>query len=646
MVSPLGRPQSCHFRGLTNQRWPMPGPGHAAIACVLMVAAAGCANINARDAHLKNAINDHWERAQSTYSVNLSGPTCAVLAGQGLLEVALADPDFGARQLEQRLRTQPEPNGALALAELSYHAGLRHQTGDPVTAIIWYRDAAVLASLALAERGGSQPDLATRIHNESLARLIRVSQSSIVRQGRSWRDVLGQQGLVINGSSRYLDPTRIADLRVASDFRVTGMNHVYYTNGLGVPVVAHRLAKSTQTTDTADEFLPGELRAAATAVLYSEGGLAGGEWRRGPTKLLLFDPFQEQSVAAGTRTVRLASDRTTPLAMQVARGQLAALQWTGLFASSFERPGMEAGLYMIRPYEPGKIPVVFVHGLFSTPEAWVQTINELQNTPALASRYQFWMFMYPTGEPVPASAAQLRKSLVRVRDSLDPEHSDIALDQMVLVGHSMGGLLSKMMGQDSGLTLWDAVITVPRDTFKAPPDIQESLDNALIFEPLPFVRRIVFVATPHRGSPIADNLFGRTISSLVRRPARLDARINEIEALNGPDVVSRELRGRELNSVANLKTNSPILLALDRIPIDPSVPHHSIIPLINGSMNSDGVVEYRSSHLDGGKSELIIPGTHFSQEDPLVTREIHNILLEHLEASVRLRSARGKDRVR
>src|SRR5262249_39202763 len=150
------------------------------------------------------------------------------------------------------------------------------------------------------------------------------------------------------------------------------------------------------------------------------------------------------TLPVGGREFPLANDRTTPLAVQVARGQLAALEWTGLLESSFGRPGL-TGLYMIRPYEPGKIPVVLVHGLFSSPRAFVQTVNELRNTPEIASKYQFWVFFYPTGMPIPTSASRLRNALTRARESLDPVHADPALDRMVLVGHSMGGLLSKMM---------------------------------------------------------------------------------------------------------------------------------------------------------------------------------------------------------
>ena len=349
---------------------------------------------------------------------------------------------------------------------------------------------------------------------------------------------------------------------MASDLKVRGMDHVYRSGGLGVPLIAHRYTDQSGSSEVQDQFFPREMRIAATAIARPGGGLERGEWRRTAPAIELIDPFQQHALAVGARQANLAADRTAPLAMQVARAPLAVLELTGLFASNFERPGLESALFMLRPYERGKIPVVFVHGLASSPRAWVQTINELQNNPVLAARYQFWMFIYPSGQPIPGSADQLRRWLIKARESFDPEQSDAAFDRMVLVGHSMGGLLSKMMVQDSNLTLWDATINVPRDQFKSSPETQEALDSRLIFQPLPFVTRVVFIATPHRGSPIANSQFGQTIAALVRRPNGLDAKIAEIEALNGPDVMSSELRGRAFNAITNLRTDSPILAAL------------------------------------------------------------------------------------
>ena len=477
--------------------------------------------------------------------------------------------------------------------------------------------------------------MAIEIHNRAVARLIRLAQTRRVRADKdeSWHEVLEAQSLEVHSSTRYLAPERIGDLRVASDLQVEGMDHVYRSSGLGVPLVAHRFTDESGPPDVQDQFFPRELRIAATAVARPGGSFENGDWHRYPPTIELLDPFQQHSVPVGARSANLASDRTTPLAMQVARGHLPALEWTGLFDSNFERPGLEARLYMLRPYAQGKIPVVFVHGLASSPRAWVQTINELQNDPSIAARFQFWMFLYPTGQPIPGSAERLRQSLIKVRESFDPSHTDLAFERMVLVGHSMGGLLSKMMVQDSKLAVWNATITIPRDQFKASPQVRQSLESVLIFRPLPFVARVVFIATPHRGSPIADSRFGQTIAALVRRPANVAAHIAEIEAMNGPDVISPELRGRAINAIENLRTDSPILSALYEIPIQPGVTYHSIIPLIDGGLATDGVVEYRSSHLDGAASERIFAGTHLSQQDPIATSELARILREHLAAS-------------
>ena len=636
MAGPLRRTVRPKRFGPQNRRPPRSRLSRIVAACLLFITPAGCIGVNARDARLRNAVEDGWERVLASRGLNVSLETGAVLARQRLLIEAQEDPASAARLLEARLQAQTEPNGAMALAELSYHVGVEQQTRTPVAAMCWYRDAATLAALALGDPSASRPDLAIDIHNRSVARLIRLAQTRRVREdgNRTWLQVLEAQELLVHSSTMYLAPDRIGDLTVASDLKVEGMDHVYRSSGLGVPLIAHRFTDASRTADAQDQFFPLEMRIAATAVVVPGGGLLRGDWRRTPSTIDFIDPFQQPSIAVGsTREAHLATDRTTPLAMQVASDQLAALEWTGLFDSNFERPGLEAALYMLRPYENGKIPVVFVHGLFSSPRAWVQTINELQNTPSIASRYQFWLFMYPTGQPIPGSAARLRESLMKVRETFDQGHSDPALDRMVLVGHSMGGLLSKMMVQDSKLALWDAAITVPRDQFKATPEVQKSLDNVMIFRRLPFVTRLVFIATPHRGSPIANSQFGQAIASMVRRPAKMDARIAEIEARNGPDVISPEMRGRALNAITNLRTDSPILAALDRIPIQPGVRYHSIIPLIEGTTDTDGVVEYRSSHLDGALSEKIFAGTHVSQQDPVVTRELDRILEEHLAAN-------------
>ncbi|WP_435009895.1 esterase/lipase family protein [Tundrisphaera lichenicola] len=598
------------------------------LVCWLLALASGCAEVTTRDSFVRNALRDRVERHEAKRTP--VDPLASILARDGLFELALEDPAAAATRLEARLSNRPEPGGALALAELSYRAGMSKISKAPDQAIAWLRDSAALATIALKEPESPVPDLAVQVHNRALARLVRIAQTEGKRNDLGWQKVLRRHGVVLEGASPDLAPGRFEDLLIVEDIRVSGMQHVYREAGIGVPLVVHRRVDPAGSPDPLDRFHPRELRMAATAIVSPIGDIQGGAWRRYPITLALLDPFVDQSIQLGSRELSVASDRTSPLAVQVSQGQLSTLEFTGLFDSDFRRPGVEAGLYLLRPYQPGKIPVVLVHGLFSSPRAYLQTMNELENDLEIDSRYQFWVYLYPTGQPIPASAMELRASLNKVRDALDPNHDDPSMNQMVLVGHSMGGLLSKMMVQDSGLKLWEAAFRRPVAELKASPRTRKALDDALIFDPLPFVKRVIFIATPHRGSPIADQWFGRTIASMIRRTSEQAEIAKEIVELNGPDLIAPELRRMPLNAIGNLRTDSPILQTLDKIPIDPSVPYHSIIPQIGKLLPTDGVVEYRSSHLEGSESELVFPGTHFSQKDPVVTAELTRILREHI----------------
>src|SRR5262245_6213447 len=147
-----------------------PRPRLRAALCLLVLAgASGCAGIHVNESRLRNAIDDRRERALARYE--LDGGTGELLYRHGLLEQAANDPAGAAQALTPRLEERPEPNGALALAELSYRAGLEHEGGASPSAIAWYRDAAALAALAVGDSSGTQPERATELHNRAVARL-------------------------------------------------------------------------------------------------------------------------------------------------------------------------------------------------------------------------------------------------------------------------------------------------------------------------------------------------------------------------------------------------------------------------------------------------------------------------------------------
>jgi pimeloyl-ACP methyl ester carboxylesterase len=290
------------------------------------------------------------------------------------------------------------------------------------------------------------------------------------------------------------------------------------------------------------------------------------------------------------------------------------------------------GLSLLQPYRPGRIPVVLIHGLWSNPWSWARLIEELQADAALRDRYQFWTFGYSTGDPLPYSATLLRHDLDEARRKFDPDRSDAAFDRMVLVGHSMGGLLTKMMVQESGTRLWQLLSDRPVDDLAGDPADCELFRSALIFKPRPEVRRVIFIATPHRGSHVDRGGLERLGTRLVRLPDPLRASHQRLIARNGPEFFTERLRRGLPTSIDELEWRSPILMRLDELGLAPAVTAHSIIadrrdpPAAGGH---DGLVPYESSHLDGVASESLVSSGHLCQAHPAVIREVGRILLEH-----------------
>jgi pimeloyl-ACP methyl ester carboxylesterase len=290
------------------------------------------------------------------------------------------------------------------------------------------------------------------------------------------------------------------------------------------------------------------------------------------------------------------------------------------------------GLSFLRPYRRGKIPMVLIHGLWSNPWSWARMVEELEADAALCDRYQFWTFGYSTGDPLPYSSALLRHDLDETRRKFDPDRSDAAFDRMVLVGHSMGGLLAKMMVQDSGTRLWRLVSDRPAEDLVGDEADCDLFRRALIFRPRPEVRRVIFIATPHRGSRVDRGGLERLGSRLVRLPDPLRATHQRLIARNGPDFFTDRFRKGLPTSIDELEWQSPILMGLGDLGLAPTITAHSIIADRRdppGAGGSDGLVPYESARLEGVASESLVSSGHLCQAHPAVIREVRRILLEH-----------------
>lgn len=433
---------------------------------------------------------------------------------------------------------------------------------------------------------------------------------------------------VVFGDSPWA-PEDIHQIILASTFEVTGLPTLNYQYGLGVPLIAVR--RSEKNAEGAKRFYPPEMAFPLTAFVTPPSKLtdpAKAVENRELT-LELLDPLRTRTV--GLAKMPIESDLTTPLAYMWSRSDLNQFRWTGLL-----RPGSaggRAGLMLLRPYEPGKIPVVMVHGLASTPLAWVAMVNDLLLDPRIQDQYQFMLYMYPTGIPFPIAAAGLREWLQQADATfrLPDGRPDPAYSRMVLLGHSMGGLLSHAMAVNSDQKFWELNTYIPFPQIKGPPDVLEELQRYMFFEAQPSVSRVVFLAVPHRGSDLSRAFVGRVSSNLISADDHVSSLLNRLVREN-PDAFPRRFR-KVPTSIETLDPESPYLKALLTMKPNPNVTFHSIIgsERPEGKENTtDGVVPYRSSHIDGVKSELIVQSNHGVQANPYAIMEVHRILLEHI----------------
>ena len=345
--------------------------------------------------------------------------------------------------------------------------------------------------------------------------------------------------------------------------------------------------------------------------------------------------------------VPLALDFSTPLACF-----LNSLPDRNLISVMLESDQQEdhSGLFLIEPYQPGKIPVLFIHGLMSSPDTWVQMINALKNDPVIRKRYQFWFYSFSSGMPILATAGNLRQILLAAREELGttPEARE-NFDKMVLIGHSMGGLVSRTLLQGDPHYMVETVTQRTWDeiTSSLSEDELEVVETFAVLPPLPFVNRVVFMAVPHRGSEMAKWSLARFGSRLVSLPKTLREKLplfaRVFEKLNKEKYEELEERHRErgdqegqhsVSGLNDLDPDSVFIRALAESPMKKGLVFHSIIgdqDHADHPGGTDGVVPYSSSHLDNAASEVIVHSGHSIHRSPAAMRELLRILRLHLK---------------
>ncbi len=428
---------------------------------------------------------------------------------------------------------------------------------------------------------------------------------------------------LLRGGKDVLDPAAADTIVPADQVKIGGASWRATQEGLGLPCVAWFRADA--------EFLRGEpgvppagMALPVTALLTFDAKGAG-QWRFVRT-------MQRDRWPVDGRERKLAADFSAPLAMIIAKGANRSFDLVSLFRP---KENMDrAGLYQFQPFDPDKTPVVFVHGLMSRPETWRIMVNELLADRDIRTNYQFWFFLYPTGLPVWTSAAELRDDLDRFNRELASRAVTRAqrarLQDKVLVGHSMGGLVSSLQVREGGEALWARFSKVPIADLPVGETARRRIGELMVFAPRTDVSRVIFAGVPHRGSPLALRPGARFFAAQVRFALPEIQQYRALLLAKAHEEVRRDLE-EPANSIRFLREDSPLLQAILAAPRNPRVRLHSIIGdrgRNDAPSGGDGIVPYRSAHYPGADSEKIVPSGHDVHEHPDGVREVARILRE------------------
>lgn len=601
-------------------------------ACVLV---AGCA----APFGVRHASPEAVHRALTSNVLStgeLSNSTQTMLRRQNLVESFDAHPEETLRIVRRRLQTgEANADDLFSVAELSFFHAER-QGGKPHhLAAALYAYAYVFPSEANLAAGAYDPRLraAVDLYNRALTEAFESADGRHVDvAGGSYPLPFGQIEVRFDPEQLRWGNRRLLAFTPAAELAVIGFRNRYRQAGIGAPLAASIQPPSAEEMTRAFVVGP-HVKVPITALLRLEQPRAQILRDQLTGTLELYPATVAQSTEIGGHTIPLEQEPTAVLGLALSEAQ----PWTADFARFFGQAlliGPPSVLGGREPHRRGRIPVVFVHGTVSNFSVWANMVNDLDSDPVLRQHFEFWFFRYDSGQPILYSTWQLRSALTHTVADFQRDGADPCLDRMVVIGHSQGGLLTKGTAIHSGDRFWRNLSDEPIENSDLPEKTRTLLQEVMFIDPLPFVRRVVFIATPQRGSYLAGpQIIRRLAQRLITLPAAIAGAGAEIVRSS----VGQKAGIQSLpTSIDNMSPGHPYIKVISTIPVTPEVAAHSIVGARGSGPleeRGDGVVKYGSAHIEGVESELIVDYEHSMQSKPEVVNEVQRILHRHLAVS-------------
>ena len=619
------------------------------LLCMVTAATSGCAFRRWTTPLSATSLLTTTQHAVGRTAAQPTPRTAQILRRLDLAQTWHEDPQQAFSRLQQLAARDPHPQTVFAISELSYLYGVEAESSDPRQAIdllamsVGYSYLYLFDPQLQANRNPYDPQFrgACDLYNLALERVLRMMRAQGgLQPGTTHACDVGSHviDITIVSHAKKWQAEDFHRFEFVSDHPESDLPNRYISYGLGVPLIAVRPGQAASRPE--ESYFPPGLTTPLTAFLrlVPQDQRMPGTAVRHRAVLELYDPLDTTHVNVAGAPIPLESDLSTPLAyfLDNAGSNDFELATQGVLRP--DESAKHTGIYMLEPFDPNKIPVLMVHGLWSSPWTWMEMYNDLRADPNLRNNYQFWFYLYPSGQPFLLTAAELRRDLAELRQRGDPARRAPALDQMILVGHSMGGLVSKLQTVSSGDAFWNSVAKQPFATVQSDPETRRMLGEMFYFEPNPSIRRVVTIATPHHGSDLSNSTTRWLGQKFITLPRGLIDQHARLVRENPGIWQNQEDDFLAPTSIDELSPTSPILLATRATTRPPWVTYHNIIGKMQTNRlvgrvtgDGDGVVSMASARGTDVVSEIQVESSHMIvHRHPASILEVRRVLLEHL----------------
>ncbi len=620
----------------------------AALLAIVLASTSACfAPVSVKRIDPETAYRDLRENTLS--NGRISNASRNTLRRYDLLALYQDDPAGGIAQLrELTLRSKPTKEQLATLGETSFEHAMA--SGDDA-----YFRAAVLYAYALLFPDNPNDALdptdpgvriALDLYNSALVRgFIAADGRRVTLASGEYRLPFGTLHVTFDEQTTLWSNSQLVDFIPATEIGVTGLRNRYRHWGIGAALAARAEYREDVNDDDVDDvdhvemetdYVPRNSRISVTALLRLDDASKQLVTDSITATLELHTPTDPETVEINGYRIPLEAEPTAALAVTLAETQPWRREIRRFMGAVLSANDTDVRLGALNPPRPDRIPVIFVHGTNSSSARWANMVNDLLADKTIRDRFEFYFFAYDSGNPIAYSGMQLREELDGLHATLERKGVGDCVDHMVIIGHSQGGLLTKLTITDSGNTMWNTVSEKPFERVKISSRNRDLVRRALFFEARPYIDRAVFIATPHHGSYLAGSNFARRIAQwMVAIPAEMASLSADLLQLREDRDVYLEGE-RPATSIDNMSPGSRAIKAMAKLKIHERVTTHSIIAVSEmGPLEEarDGVVTYTSAHIDGVESELVVKSGHSTQDNPHTINEVQRILQIHAAAT-------------